>query len=201
MRKFLSCMLVLCMVCSMLSVTAFAAYNDDPNHVTGDTAGNTSTAGEEAGDPGDTIGSVDIPVYIETTESQNITHVYALSYDVDEVTFAFHAHTETIWNPETLEYEDTVTGTWDATSQDITVKNYSDVDVKVTPSNTTPVDTGVTVTLSGAIELASAYNGTDAAASAKEGVITVTISGEPVAKYATKTVLTTLTMTVTDNRK
>ena len=206
MRKVLSLMLVLCMLCSAMTVTAFAAYSDDANHVTGDTAANTDTMGEEAPDDaknGDEIGSFDIPVYVETEHEENVTNVYAVSYDLDEVTFVFSATTETIWNPETLKYESVTTGDWNATSQDITVTNYSDIPVKVTPSNTTPADAGITVTLGNALELASAFNGDRAVAgTAKSGVINVSITGEPTdMKTEQRTLLTTLTMTVTDNRK
>ncbi len=206
MRKVLSLMLAMCLLCSLMSVTAFADYKDDANHVTGDTAANTDTAGEEAPDDaknGDEIGSFDIPVYVQTEHEENVTNVYAVSYDLNEVTFVFSATTETIWNPETLQYESVTEGNWNATSQDIKITNYSDIPVKVTPSNSTPTDAGVTVTLGAPLELASAFDGDKTkAGTAKSGVINVTVSGEPTNMTTPgRTLLTTITMKVTDNRK
>lgn len=203
MKKFLSTILSLSMVVAMLTVGASATYLEDANHVTADTAGNSNTAGIVATDysKGDEIGSVEIPVYIQTTSDDKTTHVYAVSYDVTELSFTYNGSSSTIWNPETLKYETSTSGTWATASQDITVTNYSDLAIKVTPSNTTPIDSGVTVTLGSALELASAFDGDAAAAgTAKSGTINVSVSGTPSASYTNKTELTKVTLTIADNR-
>lgn len=203
MKKFLSFTLSLSMMVAMLTVGAGATYLGDANHVTADTADNTSTAGIEATgfEQGDEIGSVNIPVYIQTTSDDETINVYAVSYDVTELTFAYNGSSSTIWNPETLKYETTTSGSWASASQDITVTNYSDLAIMVIPSNTDPIDDGVTVTLGSALDLASAFDGNmDEVGTAKSGVINVSISGVPNASYADKTELTRITLTVTDNR-
>lgn len=201
MKKFLSMFLALCILCTALPFSANAAYLADANKVTENTASNANTAGEVAGDPGDEIGSVDIPVNITTKEETNVTHVWAVSYDVTELAFEFTSTEDRIWNPETLKYEVNVTNSWDTLSQNITVTNYSDVAITVTPSNSTPVDDGVTVTLGNALNLASAFDGELASAgTAKSGTISVSVSGTPEGSYANATKLTTVTLTVEDAR-
>ena len=204
MRKYFCIVLTLCMLLCMMSVGASATYMGDDNHVTADTASNTDTAGivAPAGSAnGSEVGSADVPVYIQASTATTFTNGYAISYDLDELVFVYNASESLIWNPETLMYEGAKAGTWTTTTQDITVTNYSDIPVKVTPSNTTPADTGITVTLGDAIELDSAYDGDRATAgTAKSDTIAVTISGAPTKDYIVKTLLTTITMTVTDNR-
>ena len=204
MKKILSLAIVFCLLCSLSTVNASAAYMDDPNHVTGDSADNSSTAGLEAGEDaanGDVIGSADIPVYIQTEKDTVITNVYAISYDVSELVFVYSSTDSLVWNPETLEYETTTEGSWNTTSQDITVTNYSDIPVKVAPSNSAPADNGVTVTLGEALELGAAFDGDyEAVGTAKSGTISVGISGTPDGSYEAKSLLSTITLTVTDNR-
>lgn len=205
MKKFLAVTLALTMALSMLATNASAAYLDDANHITENSAGNADTAGVEVGSDaskGDEIGSADIPVYIQAETDRTTTNVYAISYDVSELVFVFSGTEESIWNPETLKYEIAeADGSWDKTNQNITVYNYSDIPVKVTPSNTTPTDTGVNVTLGSALELASAFDGdVSKAGTVKSGTISVTIDGDPVSDYADNTLLTTITLAVTDNR-
>jgi len=119
----------------------------------------------------------------------------------------YHQYTDNhIWNPETLEYEATHEGDWTNPSQDITVSNYSDLPVLVTPSATDPTDTNLTVKLGAALALDSAYNedeviDNDASkASVKEGTINVSIEGTPSVEAVSPTQVSTITLTVTDNR-
>jgi len=201
-RKLLSATLALCLIMGC-STTAFAT------DITPNTAGNSSTAGVEAAEGaanGDVVGTADIPVYVKTTIEDEVTNVYSVSYDATELTFEYEGTDNHIWNPETLEYEATHEGDWTNPSQDITVSNYSDLPVLVTPSATDPTDTNLTVKLGAALALDSAYNedeviDNDASkASVKEGTINVSIEGTPSVEAVSPTQVSTITLTVTDNR-
>ena len=205
MKKILSIALTMCMMFSMMAVNASAAYMSDANKFTANTASNSDTAGVAAGENaknGDTVGTAQIPVYIQTEIEQEVINVYAISYDVTELEFTFTGVETLIWNPELLKYESkTLEGTWDNT-QDIVVTNYSDIAVKVTPTVKDITDTQVTVTASAALELASAFSGDDYAAegTATHGTIQVTLAGSPTEKHESRFQLATVTLTVTDNR-
>lgn len=204
MRRTLAITLTLAGLMGMMTFSAGAAYLSDPNHLTADDAGNTSTAGTKAneGDTTDTaIGSKDIAIKLKTESGGGDVHVYAVSFSATELTFTWNNTATTIWNPETLEYEtSSAEGGWANASQKITVKNYSDVAIKVTADNTAPTssDTGVTVAVDGPLELASAYDGT-ATGTVKEGDITVTVNGTPDKAYLTATEVARFTLNVTRN--
>ena len=151
MKKVLATCMALAMLAGAMTVNAGATYKGDPNHLTEDTANNANKAGKAAGttDTTDTeIGKQTIPVKIQTVSGGGTTNVYAVSFSTTEVTFTWNNTATTIWNPETLKYETTNdSGSWAAESQKITVNNYSDVAIKVTPDTTAPAsaDTGVTL--------------------------------------------------------
>lgn len=202
MKRVLTLVLALCLVVSMFTVGAGAKYSEDPNHLTTDTANNTSTAGKPAS-PGDTtdtlIGSQEIPVKLQTVSGGGTTHVYAVSFSTTEVTFTWSNTASTIWNPETLKYEtNNDEGSWQAATQTITVNNYSDIAIKVEADNDAPTssDAGVTLAVNGPLELASAYDNTTVG-SVKSGDITVTVSGTPEVVYPNATQIATFTLNVT----
>ena len=202
MKKFLALTVSLAMLMGVLTVSASAAYMSEANKITGDGAGNTNTAGTAAGasdTTGTVIGTKDVTVNIKTSSEGGTTHVYAVAVDTTELTFTWSNSATTIWNPETLKYEtSTDEGSWTQSSFDITVTNYSDVGITVTPSTTTPdsADAGVTVAVSEAVNIDSAYDGTTTG-TAKTGKITVTVSGEPESVYADPAQLATFTLNVT----
>ena len=202
MKKFLAVTLSLAMLIGLMTVGANATYLSDSNHLTEDNAGNTSTAGkaEGSGDATNTeIGSKDVTIKLHTSSSGGTTHVYAVSFSTTDITFTWNNSATTIWNPEKLQYETTNdSGSWTAESENITVNNYSDVGIKVTPSETNPTssDAGVTITVGTALELASAYDNS-ATGSVKSGTISVSVSGSPATAYPTATKIADFTLTVT----
>lgn len=202
MKKVLATAMALAMLASAVTINAGAAYLSDPNHLTADNAGNTSTAGTPAGvgDTTDTeIGSKEVTVKLQSSSTGGTTHVYAVSFSATELTFVWNNSATTVWNPETLKYETTNDeGSWVAASQEITVNNYSDVAIKVKPDNAAPTssDTGVTLSVTDELSLASAYDNT-AVGSVKSGTITVTVSGTPETAYPTATEIAKFTLKVT----
>ena len=202
MKRVFTLALVLCLAVSLCTVAANAKYSEDPNHLTTDTANNTSTAGKPAamGDTtGTLIGSREIPVKLQTISGGGTIHVYAVSFSTTEVTFTWSNTASTIWNPETLKYEtQNDNGSWQAATQKITVNNYSDVAIKVEADNAAPTssDNGVTLSVDGPLELASAYDNT-AVGSVKSGDITVTVSGTPNVVYPNATEIAAFTLNVT----
>lgn len=201
MKKVLASTLALAMLVGAMTVNAGATYKSDPNHLTEDTANNTDTAGKAAGisDTANTeIGKQTVPVKVQTVSDGGTTNVYAVSFSATEVTFTWNNTATTIWNPETLKYETkNDTGSWKEATQIITVNNYSDVAIKVTPDTTTPTsaDAGVTLTVTDSLSLASAYDGT-VTGSVKSGDITVTVSGTPANTYLDATKIADITLTV-----
>ena len=202
MKRILAVVMTLAMLLGVMTVGASAAYMAEANKITGDGAGNTSKAGTAAGasdTTGTVIGTKDVTVNIKTSSEGGTTHVYAVAVDTTELTFTWSNSATTIWNPETLKYEtSTDEGSWTQSFFDITVTNYSDVGITVTPSTTTPnsADAGVTVAVSEAVNIDSAYDGTTTG-TAKTGKITVTVSGEPESVYADPAQLATFTLNVT----
>lgn len=202
MKKVLATAMALAMLASAVTINAGAAYLNDPNHLTADNAGNTSSAGTPAGvdDTADTeIGSKEVTVKLQSSSTGGTTHVYAVSFSATELTFVWNNSATTIWNPETLKYETTNDeGSWRADSQKITVNNYSDVAIKVKPDNAAPTssDAGVTLSVTDELLLASAYDNT-AVGSVKSGTITVTVSGTPETAYPTATEIAKFTLKVT----
>lgn len=202
MKKVLATAMALAMLASAVTINAGAAYLSDPNHLTADNAGNTSTAGTPAGvddTTGTEIGSKEVTVKLKSSSTGGTTHVYAVSFSATELTFVWNNSATTVWNPETLKYETTNdNGSWSAASQAITVNNYSDVAIKVTPDNTAPTssDVGVTLSVTDELSLASAYDNT-AVGSVKSDTITVTVSGTPETAYPTATEIAKFTLKVT----
>lgn len=200
-KKGIAVVMAAAMLAGAMTVNAGAAYMSDPNHLTEDTAGNTSTAGKVvgAGDTTDTpIGSKDISVKLQSVSSGGTTNVYAISFSTTEVTFTWNNSATTIWNPETLKYETTTdAGSWQEATQVIKINNYSDVAIKVTPNTTTPSssDTGVTLTVTDELLLDSAYDNS-AVGSVKSGNITVTATGTPDTAYPTATEIAKFTLNV-----
>ena len=202
MKKVLATAMALAMLASAVTINAGAAYLSDPNHLTADNAGNASSAGTPAGvdDTTDTeIGSKEVTVKLQSSSTGGTTHVYAVSFSATELTFVWNNSATTVWNPETLKYETTNDeGSWVAASQPITVNNYSDVAIKVKPDNAAPTssDTGVTLSVTDELLLASAYDNT-AVGSVKSGTIMVTVSGTPETAYPTATEIAKFTLKVT----
>lgn len=203
MKKVLATAMALAMLASAVTINAGATYLSDSNHLTDNNAGNTSRAGTPAGvdDTTDTeIGSKEVTVKLQSSSTGGTTHVYAVSFSATELTFVWNNSATTVWNPETLKYETTNDeGSWVATSQVITVNNYSDVAIKVKPDNAAPTssDTGVTLSVTNdELSLASAYDNT-AVGSVKSGTITVTVSGTPATAYPAATEIAKFTLKVT----
>lgn len=211
MKKVLATAMALAMLASAVTINAGAAYLSDPNHFTDDTSGlNSSNAGISANGVKDPIASKDVEVKIQTSGDVNTTHVYAISYSHTELTFTYEMGGTRVWNPETLKYENKDGGgTWSRATQEITVKNYSDLGVKITAAvdqEGLPEQGNVTVTAEkktdgGAeIELASAYNsGNPQASAATEGIFEVKVDGSPVNEYTTAVKMATITLTVNKN--
>lgn len=202
MKKVLATAMALAMLASAVTINAGATYSADPNHLTADNAGNTSRAGTPAGvdDTTDTeIGSKEVTVKLQSSSTGGTTHVYAVSFSATELTFVWNNSATTVWNPETLKYETTNDeGSWVADSQVITVNNYSDVAIKVKPDNAAPTssDTGVTLSVTDELSLASAYDN-KTVGSVKSGTIAVTVSGTPETAYPTATEIAKFTLKVT----
>lgn len=202
MKKVLATAMALAMLASAVTINAGAAYLSDSNHLTDNNAGNTSRAGTpaEVGDKTDTeIGSKDVTVKLQSSSTGGTTNVYAVSFSATELTFVWNNSATTVWNPETLKYETTNDeGSWVATSQVITVNNYSDVAIKVTPDKTAPTssDAGVTLSVTDELSLASAYDN-KAVGSVKSGTITVAVTGTPKTAYPTATEIAKFTLKVT----
>lgn len=211
MKKVLATAMALAMLASAVTINAGAAYPSDPNHFTDDTSGlNSSNAGISANGAKDPIASKDVEVKIQTSGDVNTTHVYAISYSHTELTFTYKMGGTRVWNPETLKYENKDGGgTWNRATQEITVKNYSDLGVKITAAvnqDGLPEQGNVTVTAAkktdgGAeIVLASAYNSDNPQSSvATEGIFEVKVDGSPVNEYTTAVKMATITLTVNKN--
>lgn len=202
MKKLATMATALALLATVMAAPAAATYKNDPNHLTEDTANNNDKAGQEANvsDTTDTgIGTQVIPIKVQTVSDGGTTNVYAVSFSATEVTFTWNNTATTIWNPETLQYETkNDTGSWKNTKQTITVNNYSDVSIKVTPDYTAPIssDEGITLSVTDSLSLDSAYDGT-VTGSVKSGDITITASGTPANTYLDATKIANLTLTVT----
>lgn len=207
MKCILAVVMTLAMLLGVMTVGASAKYMDDTNQITSEnSAGNSSTAGVVAnGTAGENVGSATVDVKIQTGKPGDTTHVYAVSYDVTELTFTYGSSAGLIWNPETLKYEtksNTGNDGWTTNEQKITVTNYSDLPVKVTPTvqkQTEEVD-NVEIQVSSALELASAApeqpTGTG---TVQSGQITVTVSGDPIGYYETAGKIAKILLTVVNN--
>lgn len=203
MKRILAIGMALAMLVGTMTVSAGAAYSKSGNNFNEDNANNTTTAGEVAitGTNGEEIGSADITVNLQTGAPGEITHVYAVSYDVKELTFVYGSSAGKIWNPETLKYE-TVGNEdgWSTKNQIINITNYSDLPVKVEATINPFSDTGVSIDPPEALELESAAPA-DMTKPGEEqsGSLTFTMTGTPLGVYETATEIGTITLTVTNN--
>lgn len=203
MKKVLATGMALAMLVGAMTGNAGAAYSKSGNNFNEDNATNTSTAGEVAltGANGEEIGSADVTVKLQTGAAGAVTHVYAVSYDVKELTFVYGSSASKIWNPETLKYE-TVGNTdgWTTKSQTINITNYSDLPVKVEATVNTLSDTGVSIDTPEALQLDSAAPADMAqTGEAKSGSLTFTMTGTPLGVYETASNIGTITLKVTNN--
>lgn len=202
MKKILATGMALAMLVGAVTVNAGAVYSGDPNHLTEDTANNTSTAGKAAGTEdttGTSIGSKEVVVKLQNSSTGGTTHVYAVSFSATELTFTWNNTATTIWNPETLQYEtNNDQGSWSEMKKVIKVNNYSDVAIKVAPDKDAPAssDRGVTLSVASELLLDSAYDNS-AVGSVKSGDITVTVTGTPDVAYPVATEIARFTLNVT----
>ena len=203
MKRILAITMTLAMLMSLMTVGAGATYLSDQNEFTENTANNNSRAGEASlGGQDESVGEGSVDVKIQNGTAGDTTHVYAVTYDVTELTFTYGDGSGQIWNPETLQYNTLGgSGAWSQDSQNITITNYSDLPIKVTPSFNQTAETGsVKVTLGQALALSSAATGMeDGTGEAQKGTISVTVSGAPVGYYATAASIGTITLAVVGN--
>ena len=211
MKKALAAGMALAMLVSAMTVSAGAVYSTGGNNInTANNAQNSATAGQIAGNggtgvDGEQVGTADVTVNLKTGAPGDVTHVYAVSYDVTELTFTYGAAAGKIWNPVSLQYE-TTTGSsdhrWTISEQSITVTNYSDLKVKVDATvNLTRESGNITITPApSSLELASAAPA-DMSGTGKEksGTITFTATGDPIGVYETATPIGTITLKVHNN--
>ena len=203
MKRVLSLALALCLLAGVLTVNAGAVYSKDGNNFNTDNATNQSTAGQVAvtGLNGEAVGEATVDVYLKTGAPGEVTHVYAVSYDVTELEFQYGNSASKIWNPETLRYETTgSSGGWNIATQTVTVTNYSDLPVKVTASISALSDTGVSIDTPEALELESAAPADMSQTGAeKSGELTFSMTGTPLGVYETRQKIGTITLTVVNN--
>lgn len=204
MKKILAMTMALALLLGVMSISVGATYLDDQNHFTADDASNDDTAGTAVDTASDPIAEKDVTVKLTTSGTVALKHVYAVSYDVTEVSFTYNYGGTGIWNPETLayEYDDTSAVGWGAdTTREIKITNYSDLGVKITAEAGPVSANGVTLDVkettgmtSNELTLNSAYN---AGGVNKEttGSFTVTVGGAPNGDY-TDIAIATITLTL-----
>ena len=172
-------------------------------HITEDTADNANRAGEVV--TGNEVGTAEVDVKLSTTDDASTTHVYAVSYDVQELSFEYGFGGNRIWNPETLQYEyESNTSAWNAATGDITIYNYSDQGVKIGAEASESTADGVTVAVYKKdddtkaikeITLDSAYMSQGTTSAATSGAFTVEVTGAPKTDYSDASIAT-ITLTV-----
>ena len=166
-------------------------------------AGNDDRAGEVV--TGNEVGTAEVDVKLSTTDNAATTHVYAVSYDVQELSFEYGFGGNRIWNPETLQYEyESNTSAWNAATGDITIYNYSDQGVKIGAEASGSTADGVTVAVYKKdddtkaikeITLDSAYMSQGTTSAATSGAFTVEVTGAPKTDYSDASIAT-ITLTV-----
>ncbi len=162
MKKFLALILTLALVATM-SVTAFAAEPDAT--LTGDDK------------------STSVDVYVTYEDTTSAPTVYSVDVEWQEMSFLYISAGTHVWNPETHEYEEQTTGSWDSHHADIKVTNHSNAAVDVTVTYTADGTTGVTGTISnGTFTLETAEGKTVAEAPTQTARFTV--GGAPTDKNA-----------------
>ena len=167
-------------------------------HITEDMAGNDDRAGEVV--TGNEVGTAEVDVKLSTTDDASTTHVYAVSYDVQELSFEYGFGGNRIWNPETLQYEyESNTSAWNAATGDITIYNYSDQGVKIGAEASGSTADGVTVAVYKKdddtkaikeITLDSAYMSQGTTSAATSGAFTVEVTGAPKTDYSGASIAT-----------
>ena len=204
-KKLLSIALAAFLVVGMSS-PAFAAGYSAGTKLTGDTATNNGAGGVEKSTEGSTDYATSnnvIPLKVDfEADTLDVTNVIAVCVDTTEVTFKYIGEKKKlIWDPQNLTYVNdtdpaTVAGGWQnsITTKDITVTNYSDVDITVTGTiESTEVNgdvafevkgdnsagTSDTLAIGTALDSGSAAGG-NAAGTAKSKKFTVSVSGTPV---------------------
>lgn len=158
MKKILSLILALAMVMS-LSVTAFAAENEDNGN--------------------DLNGGADINVTAKHVAGGSTGTTYSVDITWTDMTFTYTDTTTKEWQPSDHSYKEVAGGSWDKTTATVTVTNHSNASVQATVAYTDgKADDGVnasfdktTATLDAGVE--NQYDAAD-----KE-VFTLTISGTP----------------------
>lgn len=161
MKKVLATVMAVAMLVSVMTVSAGATYKNDSKHLTSDDAGNLSNAGTVSTGKaaGDTIGTADVPVTFQIGTGGDITHVYALSFTPEKLTFTYGTGVSYIWDPETQKYEmrDAGTTPWTANANTITVTNYSDLSVEVSAAfvKDAGVTADITTTITAAVDAAN----------------------------------------------
>ena len=157
MKKILAALIALAMIACM-SIPAFAGQ------VTLEELGNQT---------------IDVEATLVTREDVTV-NVYSVNVEWEDMTFTYTTAQKTYtWDPENLEYDETVDpAKWNKASAAITVTNSSDLAVAVTASATN----GFTVT--GAGTLASAIGGGEEGANVAK---TLTLTVTPPASIAAST--------------
>lgn len=97
----------------LAAVTSAAAYGEAGSH-TVDSLDAPSTA---------------IDVRAKYEESTSTQVVYSVDVEWGIMEFTYHESAENRWNPQTHEYELSVTGAWRQSGNEVTVKNHSNAEV------------------------------------------------------------------------
>ena len=211
MKRILAVATTMAMLLGLMTIGASAAPSTYMTgkgtagnyHITEDMAGNDDRAGEVV--TGNEVGTAEVDVKLSTTDNAATTHVYAVSYDVQELSFEYGFGGNRIWNPETLQYEyESNTSAWNAATGDITIYNYSDQGVKIGAEASGSTADGVTVAVYKKdddtkaikeITLDSAYMSQGTTSAATSGAFTVEVTGAPKTDYSGASIAT-ITLTV-----
>ena len=211
MKRILAVATTMAMLLGLMTIGASAAPSTYMTgkgtagnyHITEDMAGNDDRAGEVV--TGNEVGTAEVDVKLSTTDNAATTHVYAVSYDVRELSFEYGFGGNRIWNPETLQYEyESNTSAWNAATGDITIYNYSDQGVKIGAEASGSTADGVTVAVYKKdddtkaikeITLDSAYMSQGTTSAATSGAFTVEVTGAPKTDYSDASIAT-ITLTV-----
>ena len=211
MKRILAVATTMAMLLGLMTIGASAAPSTYMTgkgtagnyHITEDMAGNDDRAGEVV--TGNEVGTAEVDVKLSTTDNAATTHVYAVSYDVQELSFEYGFGGNRIWNPETLQYEyESNTSAWNAATGDITIYNYSDQGVKIGAEASGSTADGVTVAVYKKdddtkaikeITLDSAYMSQGTTSAATSGAFTVEVTGAPKTDYSDASIAT-ITLTV-----
>jgi len=135
-----------------------------------------------------------------TVTTEAVATVYSVDVTWGSLTFEYWDRADT-WNESAHKYNSVADG-WksgdsvvDELTATITVKNHTNKAVTVTPSYT-PADNGVSVELSGAINLDSATEHLNDYDAADSDTITITVSGAPTDKSQASQVVGSINLTI-----